>query len=156
MNVYIKPTSQIIGRLGLQTGGPAQKFFCNECYRQMTKFVPGGVKSHLNQNVSLAIDGSYVLYNGPDAHYLFNGNLYVDPKYKVGAFPIRNGKISFKESDGPIEGFVSRPGIPKEATGRKLEYNHPGTGAHWDKLMWSSCGDEVVKAVQKFIERGCK
>lgn len=145
MGLYMKPTSQIVARLGLQGGGPAQKFFCNECYRYMTKFVPGGVNSHLNQNVSLATDGSYVLYNGPDAHYLFNGNLYVDPKYKKGAFYSAD------------YGFWSRPGIPKEPTERQLDYSkHPGTGAHWDKLMWASCGDEIVEEVQKFIERGCK
>lgn len=152
----MKPTSVIKARLGVQTGGPAQKFFCNECYRYMSQFVPGGVKSHLNQNVSLAIDGSYIMYNGPDAHYLFNGNLYIDPKYKIGAFPIRGGKISFKESDGPIEGFISRKGITKEPTDKELNYHVLGTGAHWDELMMSSRGNELVESVQKFIERGCK
>lgn len=140
----MKPTSQILARLGVQAGGPAQKFFCDECNRYMAEFVPGGINSHLNQNVSLAIDGSFVMYNGPDAHYLFNGILYVDPKYKKGAFY------------SPDYGYWSRPGIPKIPTEKQLNYHSPGTGAHWDKLMWTSKGEEVVKEVQNYINRGCK
>lgn len=140
----MNPTSQIIARLGVQTGGPAQRLFCNECYRYMSQFVPGGMNSHLNQNVSLATDGSFVMYNGPDAHYLYNGNLYVDPKYGKGAF--------FSEDYG----FWSRPGISKIPTERQLNYHTPGTGAHWDNLMWTSKGNEIIKNVQKFVDRGCK
>lgn len=140
----MNPTSQIIARLGIQAGGQAQKFFCSECYRYMAQFVPGGMNSHLNQNVSLATDGSFVMYNGPDAHYLYIGNLYVDPKYGKGAF--------FSEDYG----FWSRPGITKIPTERQLNYHTPGTGAHWDNLMWTSKGNEIIKNVQKFIDRGCK
>ena len=140
----MNPTSQIIARLGVQTGGPAHRFFCNECYRYMAQFVPGGMNSHLNQNVSLATDGSFVMYNGPDAHYLYNGNLYVDPKYGKGAF--------FSEDYG----FWSRPGITKIPTERQLNYHTPGTGAHWDNLMWTSKENEIIKNVQKFVDRGCK
>lgn len=144
MPLKMKPTSEIKAKLGIQPSGPAQKFFCNECYRYMSQFVPGGVKSHLNQNVSLAIDGSAVIYQGPDAHYLFNGNLYVDPKYGKGAFY------------SPDYGFWSRPGITKVDSGKKLNYHTPGTGAHWDKLMWTSQGDKLIKEVQSYVNRGCK
>ena len=84
------------------------------------------------------------MYNGPDVHYLYNGNLYVDPKYGKGAF--------FNENYG----FWSRPGITKIPTERQLNYHTPGTGAHWDNLMWTSKGNEVIKNVQKFVDRGCK
>lgn len=140
----MKPTSQIIARLGIEPNGPAQKFFCNECYRYMAPFVPGGINSHLNQNVIIAKNGSSVTYLGPDAHYLFNGILYVDPKYEKGAF---------FNSD---YGFWSRPGITKIPSERQLKYHAPGTGAHWDKLMWTSKGEEVIANVQRFVERGCK
>lgn len=156
MPLIMKPASAIKVRLGIEAGGPAQKFFCNECYRYMSPFVPGGMKSHLNQNVVLASDGSSVMYLSPGATYLYYGNLFIDPKYKVGAFPIRGGKISFNEADGPIEGFVSRKGIPKLQTTKELTYHTPGTGAKWDELMLTSRGDELVDSVQKFVERGCK
>ena len=131
-------------RLGIEAGGSAQKFFCNECYRYMSPFVPGGMKSHLNQNVVIAVDGSAVMYLSPSANYLYNGNLYVDPKYNKGAF--------YSESYG----FWSRPGISKVNSGKELIYHVPGTGAKWDELMLTSKGDELVDSVQRFVERGCK
>lgn len=120
----------------------------------MTPFVPGGIKSHLNQNVDLRVNK--IIYQGPDAQNLYYGKLMIDPKYKVGAFPIRNGKISFKEKDGPIEGFVSRKGITKINSGKDLKYHTPGTGSLWDIRMLTSQRNKVVKEVQDYVDRGCK
>lgn len=155
MPVYMKPISKIETKLGIENGGPVHAFFTNECYRHMVQFVPGGEQGEtLNKNVDIQVDS--ITYMSPSAHYLYNGNLYVDPKYKVGAFPIRNGKISFKEEDGPIEGFVSRRGITKIPTKTELNYTVPGTGAHWDKLMWASKKNEIIKTVQNYMKRGNK
>lgn len=144
LSFNIKPTSTIKVRLGIQNGGLAHKFFCNECYRYMSRFVPGGTKSSLNQNVVLAIDGSSITYCSPYAHYQYVGKLYVDPKYKKGAF--YNADY----------GYWSRPGITKMSTNENLKYHTSGTGAFWDKRMWSSKGREVVKSVQRYVDRGCK
>lgn len=144
MSVQMKPTSVIKARIGIQEGGKVQKFFCNECYRYMSQFVPGGTKSHLNQSVSLARDGSAVIYNSPDSHYLYIGKKYIDPKYKKGAFY------------SPDYGFWSRPGITKIPTDKNLIYHTPGTGSRWDKRMWPARGKELVKSVQNYVDRGCK
>mgnify|MGYP004631947853 CR=1 FL=1 len=108
----------------------------------MTPFVPGGVKSHLNQNVDLRVDK--IIYQSPDAHYLYTGKKYIDPKYKIGAFY------------SPDYGYWSRPGIKKINSGEDLVYHTPGTGSQWDKLMWTSQRNKVVKEVQEYIDRGCK
>lgn len=142
MSVYIKPVSVIKVRLGIQNKGPVHAFLTNTCYRYMTSFVPGGTKSHLNQNVNLDIDS--ITYKNPDSHYLFNGKLYVDPKYRKGAFY------------SPNYGYWSRPGITKVNSGKNLNYHTPGTGAHWDKLMLTSKGDKVVQEVQNFVNGGHK
>lgn len=142
MSVYFNPTSTIKVRLGIQNGGPAQSFLTNTCFKKMTKFVPGGTRSQLNQEVDIRTDK--IIYFSPSAHYLFNGNLYVDPKTKKGAFY------------SPDYGFWSRPGETKINSGKKIVYHTVGTGAHWDKLMWTSQGDKVVKEVQRYIDRGCK
>lgn len=154
MSAKMKPISVIKARLGIQKNGPAHAFLTQTCFRYMTPFVPGGVKSHLNQNADLRVNK--IIYEGPTAQNLYYGKLMIDPKYKVGAFPIRNGKISFKEKDGPIEGFVSRKGITKINSGKDLKYHTLGTGAHWDKLMWTSQRNKVVKEVQDYVDRGCK
>lgn len=142
MSIKIKPTSVIKVRLGIQKNGPAHAFFTNTCFKYMSIFVPGGVNSHLNQNVNIKTDS--ITYRSPGAHYLFNGKKFVDPKYKKGAF--------FSNDYG----FWSRPGITKIPTNKLLNYHTPGTGAFWDKRMLTSKGDEVVKEVQNYVNGGCK
>lgn len=142
MSVKMKPTSVIKARLGIQKDGPAHAFFTQTCFRYMSSFVPGGVNSHLNTNVDLQVDK--VIYQGLDSHYLYQGDKYIDPKYKKGAFY------------SPDYGYWSRPGITKIKSGENLQYHTPGTGAQWDKRMWTSKGDEVVKEVQDYVNRGCK
>lgn len=142
MSVKMKPASVIKARLGIQKNGPAHAFLTDTCFRYMSPFVPGGVNSHINQNVDLQVDK--VIYQGPDSHYLYTGKKYVDPKYKKGAF---------YSSD---YGYWSRPGITKINSGQNLEYHTLGTGAYWDKRMMTSKGNEVVKEVQEYVNRGCK
>ncbi len=142
MSVYLKSTSVIKARLGIQKNGPAHAFLTQTCYRYMTPFVPGGTKSHLNQNTDLRVDK--IIYQGPDAHYLYIGKKYIDPKYKKGAFYSQDF------------GYWSRPGITKINSGEDLVYHTPGTGSQWDKRMWTSKGDNVEKEVQSYVNRGCK
>ena len=142
MSVKMKPTSVIKTRLGIQKNGPAHSFFTLTCFRYMSPFVPGGVNSHLNQNVDLQVDK--VIYQGPAPHYLYIGKKYIDPKYKKGAFYSAD------------YGYWSRPGITKINSGQDLEYHTSGTGAYWDKRMMTSKGNEVVKEVQEYVNRGCK
>ena len=142
VKVKMKPTSVIKARLGIQEKGPAHAFFTNTCYRYMSKFVPGGTKGLLNQNVD--IDTDKIIYKSPYAHYQYIGKLYIDPKYKKGAF--------YSEDYG----YWSRPGVSKISTPTPLNYHTSGTGSFWDKKMWSSQGDKVVEEVQKFVDRGCK
>ena len=33
-------------------------------------------------------------------------------------------------------------------------YTTPGTGPYWDKKMWSAEGQDVVREVQKYVNRG--
>lgn len=141
-NINMQPISKIKAQLGIEPNGKVQKFFTNTCYRYMSPFVPGGVSSHLNQNVTLT--DTYIDYNSPDAHYHYIGKLYVDPKYEKGAFY------------SPDYGYWSRPGITKIPTVKNLTYHTPGTGAFWDKRAWTSKGKEIEKETQQFVDRGCK
>lgn len=144
MNIKVKmqPTSVIKANLGIQPNGPVHAYFTETCYKYMSKFVPGGTSSHLNQNVDIQTDK--IIYQSPSSHYLYTGKLYVDPKYKKGAFY------------SPDYGYWSRPGIAKINSGKDLIYHTVGTGSQWDKRMWTSRGQEVVKEVQDYIDRGCK
>ncbi len=33
-------------------------------------------------------------------------------------------------------------------------YTTPGTGSYWDKKMWTAEGQDVVREVQKYVNRG--
>ena len=142
VKIEMKPTSAIIANLGIQENGPAHKFFTNTCYKYMGPFVPGGVNSHINQNVFIEADS--ITYLSPSSHYQYIGKRYVDPKYGKGAF------------FSPDYGFWSRPGITKIPTNIPLKYHTPGTGGYWDKRMITSKDDQVVKEVQDFVDKRCK
>lgn len=142
VKVQMKSINTIHARLGINPGGKAHKFLTNTCYKYMSSFVPGGTKSHLNQNVNIETDS--ITYQSPDAHYQYIGKKYVDPKYKKGAFYSQD------------YGYWSRPGITKIATSENLNYHTPGTGSHWDKKMWTSKGEKVVEELQQYVDRGCR
>lgn len=72
MPVYMKPTSVIKANLGIQPGGKVQKFFTNECYKEMDRYVPYD-KGNLRSVVSMDINGTYITYEMPYAEYQYYG-----------------------------------------------------------------------------------
>jgi hypothetical protein len=50
----------------------------------------------------------------------------------------------------------ARKNVAKVPTGKPLHYHTAGTGSNWDKKMWTAEGQDVVKEVQDYIDRGCK
>lgn len=132
VKVELQPTSVIKARLGIEPNGRVQKFFTNTCHRYMDKYVPYGT-GLLRNNVTIGDD--YVQYNSLYAHYMYEGELYVDP----------NTGSSYAEKNAV-----------KVPTGKPLRYHTAGTGSHWDKKMWSAEGQDVLKEVQDYIDRGGK
>ena len=127
----LNPISTIKVNLGIQSNGPAQKYFTNMCYRRMGPFVPGGSSSELNKNARLSPDS--ITYKSPYAHYQYRSILYVDP----------NTGSSW-----------AKKGTKKVPTGRSL--NHTIGTSYWDKKMWSSQSDDAIKELQEYVDRGCK
>lgn len=143
MNIKFKPISQIKSRLGIEKYGKAHKYFAERCRQHMNdKYVPSD-KGALTQT-SFIDSTCSIVYPQAYAHYQYIGKLYVDPKYKKGAFYNEN------------YGFWSRKGVKKEPTNRDLVYKKAGTGAYWDKQMKSVEIKNIEKEVQKYVRRGCK
>lgn len=69
MPIKMKPTSQIIARLGLEPNGRIQKFFTSECAKAMDKFVPKN-EGILRQ---YKIEDNYIIYEQPYARYQYYG-----------------------------------------------------------------------------------
>lgn len=140
--VNMKPISRIKARLGIEPNGRIQKFFTSECAKAMDKYVPydeGNLADY-------RIEDNLIIYEQPYAHYMYEGK-------------VMGPNIPIKE-DGIITGWFSPKGKPKHYTGKDIDYSkskargHNFAGPNWDKRMWTAEKDDIIKRVQKEIERG--
>lgn len=156
-NLILPNSKELTKLVGLDEGGKVQKYIDNFVITKTEPYLPGSKHLYESSRISTKIGSGKVIYNTPDANYLYEEKLMVDPFVKVGAFPIRNGKISFKESDGPIEGFVSRKNVPKidDPKGRNLKF-HNGSmrRGKWFDRMIDDKMDELVAGVQNIVNGG--
>ena len=114
VKVDISP-AKILAKRGLGGDKAAQKYLASEVKRLSDPYVPFQ-QGMLKNRVTIAGDGSYLVYTQPYAHYQYEGVVY-GPNYT-------NGDI-FWSGDAP-----------KKPTGKKLTYNGgPMRGPHWDKRM---------------------
>lgn len=81
----------------------------------------------------------------PYAHYMNEGILYVDPKYGYGAIPL-------KDKSGNLTGFISRPGVKKVPSGRKLEYHGgPNRGAHFVERTIAENTEDIIRDITPYL-----
>lgn len=71
MPVKMKPTSVILGHIGLGKDGKVQKFFQETCYKHMDKYVPKDT-GNLREIVDLS-DPTQIVYEMPYASYQYYG-----------------------------------------------------------------------------------
>lgn len=142
--VKLKPISTLRIDLGLQNKGPVHAYFTKKCDEHMDKYVPfrEGLLAYDDKKVKV----DKIIYEAPHAHYMYEGK-------------VMGPNIPIKEN-GIIVKWVSPKNKPKYYTGRDIKYNktagHEYAGPHWDKRMWSAEKDEIIKEVQKFVDRGGK
>ena len=139
MPVKMLPTSVIKANLGIEPYGRVHRYFQNTCYRYMEKYVPYR-KGNLRREVDLS-NPNYIVYEMPYAHYIYEGIKYV----------MDNGKSAYYS---PTYGYWSAKGKKKHSSGEPL--NIRIGGSHWDKRMWTAEGQDVVRKVQEYINRGGK
>lgn len=126
-------TKKVIDRLGLNPSGRVQAFFTATCYKQMGRYIVGGSGSQLNKNVS--ITSNTITYMSPYAHYQWYGK-------------VMSPNIPIMEN-GEVVGWFSPKGKKKTYTDRTLN-TRIGTN-QWDKKMWSSDKEEVIKQVERYM-----
>lgn len=92
----------------------------------------------LNANTS----GQVYLYppESPQGHYLYEGVLYVDPVYNVGAFYDAN------------YGFWSRPDVEKIPSERNLTYQRPTAVSHWGEEAYRRYKRDWVRVAKRAIK----
>ena len=62
--------------------------------------------------------GMYVSWNTPYAHYLYEGEVYINPRY---------GRAGWQDEYGDWHGYKGA----KVPSGRRIQYHTGGTGDHW-------------------------
>lgn len=134
---------QIIDKYGLDNGR-TQKVIDSSFMGYMDKYMPMDSGQMITSMYNSTKVGSGVInVNSPYAHYQHEGELYVDPKYNIGAF------------HDPISGrYWSRPNIKKVASGKKLNY-HGGAlrGDHFVERMLADHFNDILNAGQKEIDK---
>lgn len=73
-------------------------------------------------------------------HYQYEGIMYADPDYGIGAFY------------NPDYGYWSRPGIEKIATDRKLEYGKESAEPHWDEAAYRDHKRDWIKVAKNAMK----
>ncbi len=124
----------------------AQDALDAQAWNDMKQYIPmeSGTLIRETEILNNSIRG--VVYAYPPehdyGHYVHEGILYVDPKYKIGAL--------YKENYG----YWSRPGIKKVPSDQKLEYNtvhHPKACAHWEDEAYRVHKKEWVKVAKRAV-----
>lgn len=108
--------------------------------QQYMPFADGNLLRQTNAlNMSVLGSGKVYVYDGnvEYAHYMYEGEVYVDPVYRIGGFY------------SPDYGFWSRPGVTKIPGGRKFNYTNPKATDHWDETAIKNHSNQWLEIVKK-------
>lgn len=131
----------LVKLVGLDEDGKVQKYIDSFVLYHSEPYVPG---KHIHDSgvVATKIGSGKVIWDTPDANYLYEGKLMVDPITLKGAF------------FAPDYGFWSRPNTQKimDPTGRDLVYHGGGLrGSHWfDRMIENEMAD-LLDGIVKLI-----
>ncbi len=132
---------QILDKYGLE-GGRTQKVIDSAFKSFMLPYMPMQ-EGIMIANTIITPGGGEIDVNTPYAHYQHEGELYVDPITKKGAFYDKNSGR-----------YWSRPDIKKIPSGKKLNY-HGGAnrGDHFIERMLADHYEDILNAGQKEIDK---
>lgn len=134
---------QILDKYGLD-GGRTQKVIDSSFMGYVDKYMPQDSNQMITSMYdSTKVGSGEIDINTPYSHYQHEGEKYIDPKYKIGAF------------HDPISGrYWSRPNIKKVPSGQKLNY-HGGAlrGDHFIERMLADHFEDILNAGQKEIDK---
>lgn len=137
----LKLPKDLAKTVGLDEGGKVQKYIDSFVLYHSEPYVPG---KHIHDSgvVATKLGSGKVIWDTPDANYLYEGKLMVDPITLKGAF------------FAPDYGFWSRPNTQKimDPTGRDLVYHGGGLrGSHWFDRMIENEIDDLLDGIVKLI-----
>lgn len=145
-NLILPSTNELMKSVGLNEGGKVQKFIDGFVFDHSEPYLPGYHLYRDSKNANKPGSGQ-VIWNTPDANYLYEGKLMVDPITLKGAF------------FNPNYGFWSRPNTPKimDPKERNLIYHGGGLrGGHWFERMFNSDNEmnNLLKGIKNIVDGG--
>lgn len=118
-------------------------FLAKEWHRLISDYTPH-CTGQLERNVQLS--PFTIRYMEPYSHYMYHGQVYVDPQYGVGGFTKDNGATWF-----------SRKGIKKVPSGRVFNYRkdpNPYATHHWDHAAEQAGQKEkLIRSANEYLRR---
>ena len=140
IQIKMKPTEQIVKRLGLDATGDVQKQFTNIVNRRITRYMPAGPQAVLSTKLKRIKSPTEIEVDAPYAHYQYKGEVW--------------GPNIPRIENGVVVGYWSPP--IKHPTGRKLKYSKAYNrlaGPFWDKRLMAAEGKAIVADIQRYIDR---
>lgn len=140
-HLIMPSVSELMRDTGLNKGGRVQQCIDEFVFNHSEPYLPG--KHLYNQSINANKFGSgKVIWNTPDANYLYEGKLMVDSKTLKGAFY------------SPNYGYWSRPNTQKimDPKGRNLVYHGGGNrNKQWFDRMINVEMDNLLVEVKSTI-----
>ena len=115
----------------------AQRWLTSQVAADCTNFIPfrnGTLRSSVMFPEGL--DGGQIEWNTPYAHYMYEGEVYINPKHNASGFI---------GADGMWHGWKGK----KVPSGKPLSYYTAGTGDHWFDRAYEAYGDSWIEGVKK-------
>ena len=143
-NLILPDTGELMKSVGLNEGGKVQKYIDGFIFDHSEPYLPGYHLYRDSKNANKPGNGE-VIWNTPDANYLYEGKLMVDPITLKGAF------------FNPNYGFWSRPNTQKimDTQGRNLTYPGGGQrGSHWFDRMIDNEMYKLLEGIQNIVNGG--
>lgn len=131
-------TRQCMKRLGISERGRVQRIVSEEILRLCDPYVP--LSEGYLRDTGHVENNTEIVWNGPYAHYLYEGIVYEDPKLHCAGFRTENG-------------WRSRKDVQKVPSDRVLHYNNGNLrGAHWvDRMLQNGGRKKVEDAARRAV-----
>jgi|GEM_PF-96123 len=142
-----KSIDSLLEEVGLTDNGSIQTFHTANVLRRIQRYMPFVSGSLIKLTIlQTDINEPVIITRAPQAHYLWNGKVWVDPITKAAGFLTEDG-------------WKSRRGVSKIPTERNLVFNqekNPQAGAQWAERLKAYEMPVMTRELQSFIKRSAR
>ena len=144
IKVDMAPVKTVMEHLGVTARGDVQRFHTANVRRRIQRYMPFRSGATIKMMIAQSpVDEPFIHVDGPHAHYIYEGKVWVDPVTHAAGFLTPNG-------------WRSRKDVAKVKTDRDLNYDktkNPEAGPHWDRRLMAAEGKQMQADLQEYIDR---